>query len=129
MSILTDATERIIEGPAWAGSWYGSTVCTSFYPLNPQKKVKDVYGDGLCRAYIGGISSMHPGGANVAFADGSVRFLRETIDSWPMDFATATPLGVTRDANGLFQLAPGTRFHLLQALTTRDGSEVVSGDY
>ena len=27
-----------------------STICTSFYPLNPQRKVKDEYGDGLCRA-------------------------------------------------------------------------------
>jgi prepilin-type N-terminal cleavage/methylation domain-containing protein/prepilin-type processing-associated H-X9-DG protein len=129
VSILTDDTERIVEGPAWAGSWYGSTICTSFYPLNPQKKVNDEYGDGLCHAYIGAISSMHPGGANVAFADGSVRFLQDSIDSWPMDPATAIPLGVTRDASGLFQLAPGTRFHVFQELTTRNGGEVVSGEF
>ncbi len=29
-------------------------------------------------------SSLHPGGLNVAFADGSVRFIKETIDSWTM---------------------------------------------
>ena len=126
--LLTDTTERIIEGPGWAGSWYGSTIFTSFYPLNPQRKVNDEYGDGLVRAYVGAASSFHPGGANAAMADGSVRFLKDSIDSWPMDPQTATPLGVTRDANGLFQLGRGTRFHVYQALTTRGGNEVLDGE-
>ena len=124
VSLLTDATERIIEGPERAASWYGDTIFTSFYPINPQRQVQDQYGDGLVRSYVGAASSMHPGGANVAFADGSVKFIKETIDCWAMDAGTATPLGVTRDANGLFQLAPGTRFHVWQALTTRAGGEV-----
>ncbi len=125
VSLLTDDTERITEGPGWAASWYGSTVFTSFYPINPQRKVQDQYGDGLIRSYVGAASSMHPGGANVAMADGSVKFIKETIDCWAMDAATATPLGVTRDAHGLFQLAPGTRYHVWQAITTRAGGEVV----
>ena len=29
-------------------------------------------------------SSMHPGGVNVAFADGSVHFIKDSISSWPM---------------------------------------------
>jgi len=126
VSLLIDDTERIVEGPLWAGGWYGSTIFTSFFPINPQGKVKDEYGDGLCRAFIGAVSSMHPGGANTAFVDGSVRFIRDTIDSWAVDPSTATPLGVTRDNSGLFQLAPETRFHVWQVLTTRAGNEVVS---
>jgi prepilin-type processing-associated H-X9-DG protein/prepilin-type N-terminal cleavage/methylation domain-containing protein len=126
VSLLTDDTERIAEGPQWAGGWYGSTICTSFFPINPQGKVNDEYGDGLCRAFIGAASSNHPGGANVAFVDGSVRFIKETIDSWEVDQATATPRGLTRDSLGLFQLAPETRFHVWQVLTTRAGNEVVS---
>ncbi len=51
VSLLIDDTERIVEGPQWAGGWYGSTIFTSFYPINPQGKVNDEYGDGLCRAY------------------------------------------------------------------------------
>jgi prepilin-type N-terminal cleavage/methylation domain-containing protein/prepilin-type processing-associated H-X9-DG protein len=126
VSLLIDDTERIAEGPQWAGGWYGSTICTSFFPINPQGRVNDEYGDGLCRAFIGAVSSNHPGGANVAFVDGSVRFLKETIDSWEVDPVTATPRGLTRDNLGLFQLAPETRFHVWQVLTTRAGNEVVS---
>ena len=51
VSLLIDDTERIVEGPQWAGGWYGSTIFTSFFPINPQGKVNDEYGDGLCRAY------------------------------------------------------------------------------
>jgi prepilin-type processing-associated H-X9-DG protein/prepilin-type N-terminal cleavage/methylation domain-containing protein len=125
VSLLTDDTERIVEGPQWAGGWYGSTIFTSFFPINPQGKVNDEYGDGLCRAFIGAVSSRHPGGANIAFVDGSVKFIKDTIDSWAVDPSTATPLGVTRDNFGLFQLAPETRFHVWQVLTTRAGNEIV----
>jgi prepilin-type processing-associated H-X9-DG protein len=126
VSLLIDDTERIVEGPQWAGGWYGSTIFTSFYPINPQGKLNDQYGDGLCRAFIGAASSEHPGGANIAFVDGSVKFIKDTIDSWAVDPSAATPLGVTRDNSGLFQLAPETRFHVWQVLTTRAGNEIVS---
>jgi len=38
------------------------------------------------------LSSYHPGGANVAFADGSVRFLKSST-SWPTIWALGSKAG------------------------------------
>ena len=98
VGLLTNDLDRIVNGPAWACGWYGDTLFTSFYPINPANKVQDVYGDDLTEAYIGAASSFHPGGANFAFVNGSVKFIKDTIDSWPMDSQTAIPLGVTQSS-------------------------------
>ncbi len=129
VSILNDDFERIIEGPNWAGSWFGSTVFTAFYPINPQRKLPDVLdADGLCHIYVAGASSMHPGGANFAMGDGSVRFLKDTIDSWSNDPATGEPIVLNRDANGLYKFLPNAKVGVYQALTTRNGGEAISGE-
>jgi prepilin-type processing-associated H-X9-DG protein len=36
--------------------------------------------NGDCYARMAGFASTHPGGLNIAMTDGSVRFLKETID-------------------------------------------------
>jgi prepilin-type N-terminal cleavage/methylation domain-containing protein/prepilin-type processing-associated H-X9-DG protein len=112
----------------WTSGNYGDTMFTTMFPMNPQKRTGNFdSGGGGSTAFISGASSLHPGGVNCAFMDGSVRFVKETVDTWQMDPATGLPRGVTR-VNGLFQIAPGTRFGIWQALSTRKGGEVISAD-
>jgi prepilin-type processing-associated H-X9-DG protein len=59
-------------------------------------------------AYVEAASSLHPGGVKFAFADGSVKWVRDTIDTWPFDPGTGLPIGVTGDPQTPYQLAPGT---------------------
>ena len=57
-----------------------------------------------------GFRSQHPGGANFLFCDGSVKFLKETIDMGNPNYTPPISKGVYRQ------------------LSTRNGGEVVSSD-
>jgi prepilin-type N-terminal cleavage/methylation domain-containing protein/prepilin-type processing-associated H-X9-DG protein len=110
----------------WGDSVADDTLFGTLYPINAWKKVAravEEYSD----AWIASASSFHPGGANFAFADGSVHFLKDSIQSWPFNPATGYPLGVT-DTSGVFTLATGTGIGVYQKLSTRAGNEVLSSD-
>ena len=59
--------------------------------------------------------------------DGSVRFISENIESWPLDPVTGIPAQVARNAGGWWDniALPG----LWQALGTRSGGEVIDRQF
>ena len=124
LAILTYADQLCYHW--WTSGYLEDTLFITFYPLNPQRTMSDNPDDVLGGAYHHAASSQHPGGANLAFLDGSVRFLKDTIDSWKNDPVTGLPPGISFDPTGLVQVAPGTRFGVYQALSTRNGGEVIS---
>jgi prepilin-type N-terminal cleavage/methylation domain-containing protein/prepilin-type processing-associated H-X9-DG protein len=80
--------------------------------------------------------SLHPGGVNCTFGDGSVKFIKNSIDSWPFDtnmdwspslgwklqgYLDSFPLAVP-------YIVPGAKVGVWQALSTRSGGECIGGD-
>ncbi len=116
----------------WSSGNYGDNGFTTYYPINSHKKpANSLPAQAQAGAIINGASSFHPGGANAAFADGSVRFMKETIDSWGFDIASGYPIGVTREApnTGTYSfLTPNTKVGVWQALGSKNGGEAISAD-
>ena len=83
---ITSPSRRTNTGYRWAQGTTGFTFVTIILPPNPSQFTFSACRWGCgddCGADTGslfGISSNHPGGVNVAFADASVRFVKSTID-------------------------------------------------
>ncbi|WP_165220417.1 DUF1559 domain-containing protein [Aquisphaera insulae] len=110
----------------WVGGNLGDSSYTHYWPVNPQKR-SNVRPQDQGTAFLHGASSFHPGGVNAAFVDGSVRFIKETIDTWSYDSATGYPVGVTKDAS-VWVPGVGTKVGVWQALGSINGGEVISAD-
>lgn len=116
----------------WQVGPFGGTQVETLYPPNGHKKFGSVIGDYATR----NSASFHPGGVNVALCDGSVRFIKETIDSWQNNPSTGYPPGIRYEAysvpdygdKSLFVIAPRTYFGVWQRLSTRNFGEVISAD-
>ena len=114
----------------WFDAYFGDTLISSLYPINPLRKLKSTTTSGSASsALTDSFSSMHPGGVNVAFADGSVQFLKDTINSWPVDPQTGKVRAVVSGGQfASYVLDPTVPLGVFQALTTRRGGEVISAD-
>ena len=134
-----------VSDGAWnSGRWY-DTLFAALYPIN--------LGNGNNQAikstsyyYPTTAGSLHPGGANFAFCDGSVRFLKNTVSSWGFGAQNATSYGDSLPDNTTYVSASKTGYktgnYLLhvgpdntpaqlgvyQQLATRAGGEVISAD-
>ncbi len=104
-----------------AGNW-GDTFVTAFYPPNMFRKVSSS-GD---IAQFFAASSMHPGGVNVLMGDGSVRFVKDTISTWPFDPSSGVPQGIKTTQTGAWTNIPPSG--VWQVLATRNGGELVGVD-
>ncbi len=77
--------------------------------------------------------SLHPGGVNCTFGDGSVKFLKSSIDSWLFNAAmdTSPCLGWNppiQTALSVPCILKGARVGVWQALSTRSNGECIGAD-
>jgi prepilin-type N-terminal cleavage/methylation domain-containing protein/prepilin-type processing-associated H-X9-DG protein len=93
----------------WFCSAPDDTTLSTTYPPNPVRVLADSP-NSLRRA----ASSRHPGGVQAAMADGSVRFIRDTVACWPIDPGMAQAVPVARPVPRVWQ-----------ALGTRNGGEPI----
>jgi prepilin-type processing-associated H-X9-DG protein len=103
----------------WASGYPTDTMFTTYVKINAARHVPVINNTPDFARVVGCSSSLHRQGANFCFADGSVSFLSENIDSWDLSNAEIQDLW---DNNRLTQ-----PYGVYQKLSTRRGKDVVSG--
>jgi prepilin-type processing-associated H-X9-DG protein len=138
MSILSQSyLQSQLSGagyPYWNTGDQDQSGFDSQYAPNPQRYIP-VNSFWLPELVTSIASSRHPGGVNCAFADGSVKFIKDSINSWP-NRSAGSPNGdygapssyFTQSSTGIITMNAGVPIGVWQAISTRSWGEVVSSD-
>ena len=105
----------------WFFGHLGHTTVSTLYPPNYHRTIDGARADswsGKFQAVADSGSSFHPGGLNVLMADGSARFVKDTIKTLPFRRDRLIGEIAKEPMNG----------DLWRALSTRDGGELVDVD-
>jgi prepilin-type processing-associated H-X9-DG protein len=112
----------------WNSGYVAHSMVTSYYPLNGNFKGVP-YLSSTYERWIMTAGSFHPGGANVGFCDGSVRFIKDTVESVAFDITTGDVPAFRLDpATKTYAILPEIRLGVWQKLSTRNFGETLSAN-
>jgi prepilin-type N-terminal cleavage/methylation domain-containing protein/prepilin-type processing-associated H-X9-DG protein len=139
MAVLNDPYYYVSDNSWQSGRWY-DTLYSTLYPMTINLQGSPAQANGPYGYYaITAANSLHPGGANFALCDGSVRFIKNSISSWSFNAGNTDPYGdaIPDGAGASFDSYTGSellfvfgsaKLGIYQALSTRAGGEVISSD-
>jgi prepilin-type N-terminal cleavage/methylation domain-containing protein/prepilin-type processing-associated H-X9-DG protein len=121
----------------WNSGYWGDTFVDTLFPINAYRVLSGQLDlndpsngyNGWWWVPLEAASSFHPGGANFAFCDGSVHFIKETIATWRNDLNNnGDPVGVAYGPVYGEYLWGQSRPRVYQALSTRATGEAIGAD-